>query len=61
MNKQTQIFIFYLFLIIIPSIIVYNVSNEEKRMVYALSASFIGLIISTILWFAYGKKMVSGV
>ena len=59
MDLQTKIFVFYLAIITIPSIIVYVMSNQENKMVYSLVTALAGVIISTILWFSYGKQMVS--
>lgn len=59
MDKQTQIYLFYLAIIVIPSIIVYKVSKPENKMVYSLGTALGGVVVSLILWFSYGKSMVT--
>lgn len=59
MDKQTQIFLFYLAIIVIPAIIVYRFAQPDNKMVYSLSTSLGGVVLSMILWFSYGKQMVA--
>ncbi len=58
MDKQTQIYLFYLALIIIPSVFSYWYSRPENKIIYSMVAAFGGVIVSTLLWVFYGKQMV---
>ena len=55
---QRGIFIFYLALIVFPSIITYYLAQPEHKMVYAMGAALGGVVLSTVLWFRYGKQAV---
>ena len=58
MDLETQIFLFYLALIVLPASALYYLSAPENKMVYSLRAALGGIILSFVLWYDYGQKMV---
>lgn len=53
------IYIFYLLLILILSGVMYRFSSIENKMFYGLVGAMIGIVISAILWYYYGRYMVT--
>ena len=58
MDPHLLTYIFYLAIIVVPSVLAYLYSLPENKMVYSLSAALVGVIVSFLFWYLYGRTVV---
>lgn len=57
--SKTALMVFYAVLIVVMAVIGYFVGKDKKEM-YAAVGALIGLAVSVLLWFVWGKKATAG-